>query len=775
MAKIPLYSGQQVQLDNLPNARQQIATPDGAFGATQAAQSAQLAKGLGDLGEGIARADRLQQQAVLRAQQEADQVRVDDALNQLRETEMDLTFDTNSGYTALQGVAALNRPDNKPLHVEYLEKLQKRYGEIEKALGNDNQRTAFRLKANDRMVAFKGTLQNYEGDQFRRYETSVSEGTIATATRQLALFYNDPDKVDDSVLSIQAAAARRGRSKGLAANEIAADTEKLVSAAHIGAIDHALANNQVLEAEKYLRRYGKQMTLKDLIDQRDRIDKKVAEQIGSVKATEALTGVVQAATPNAAQAAVDITFGPQATPQTAPAAPAGAAPAVDRKAPPAPAVEGLPKGAVEVTMSTESGGNRYAADGKTLLTSPKGAKGEMQVMDATMRDPGYGVKPAQDNSPEERARVGRDYLAALAKRYAGNMAFTWAAYNYGPPRFEKLMRKLQKEGKQGQWTDYLPAETRNYVATNMRKLAAVNGGAGSTAAAPAARVPSYEDGKARLMADPVLKTRPLALKEALEQYDRKWADHQKGVKINQDNALAEAMRHIDAGGSYKSLSEQLKAGIDPTRFDELRNYEKQVKGNGTTTDLAYYQQLTENPERVRKMSDAEFYGLRTKLSEADFKKFAALRAPKEEKAKDNRSGVLDMTGINQVLKSRFDSMGLNAKSSDDKMRMGAITRHVQDLILAEQKKLGKQLDNAQTLKLIDAQFLRTRAFKESGWFSGEGVRKEQLFGMRMKDIPADSLKRLKKDFEAQGIKAPTDQQLLQAYYEADFTRPNARR
>ena len=36
----------------------------------------------------------------------------------------------------------------------------------------------------------------------------------------------------------------------------------------------------------------------------------------------------------------------------------------------------------------------------------------MQVMDATNRDPGFGVLPAQDDSPEERARVGRDYLQA---------------------------------------------------------------------------------------------------------------------------------------------------------------------------------------------------------------------------------------------------------------------------------------------------------------------------------------------------------------------------
>ena len=33
----------------------------------------------------------------------------------------------------------------------------------------------------------------------------------------------------------------------------------------------------------------------------------------------------------------------------------------------------------------------------------------MQVLDGTNLNPGFGVKPAADNSPDERARVGRAY------------------------------------------------------------------------------------------------------------------------------------------------------------------------------------------------------------------------------------------------------------------------------------------------------------------------------------------------------------------------------
>lgn len=77
-----------------------------------------------------------------------------------------------------------------------------------------------------------------------------------------------------------------------------------------------------------------------------------------------------------------------------------------------------------LVVKQESGGNPNAI-------SPKGAKGLMQVMDDTNRDPGYGVAPARDNSAGERARVGRDYLRAMLERYK-DPATALAAYNAGP-------------------------------------------------------------------------------------------------------------------------------------------------------------------------------------------------------------------------------------------------------------------------------------------------------------------------------------------------------
>lgn len=122
-----------------------------------------------------------------------------------------------------------------------------------------------------------------------------------------------------------------------------------------------------------------------------------------------------------------------------------------------------------ITAQSESGNRDFNADG-SLITSPRGAQGRMQVMPTTQTDPGFGVRPAANNSPEELARVGRDYLDAMRNRYGGDMAKAWAAYNWGPGNLDGA---IASNGEN--WMAVAPAETRNYVANNMRML----GGAAS--------------------------------------------------------------------------------------------------------------------------------------------------------------------------------------------------------------------------------------------------------------------------------------------------------
>lgn len=109
-----------------------------------------------------------------------------------------------------------------------------------------------------------------------------------------------------------------------------------------------------------------------------------------------------------------------------------------------------------ITQFSESRNNPNAV-------SPAGARGLMQVMPGTARDPGYGIRPS-NGTPADDVRVGRQYRAALLNKY-GDLAKHWAAYNAGPGRVDGLISRYGQN-----WLSYAPKETRDYVAKNLRAL-----------------------------------------------------------------------------------------------------------------------------------------------------------------------------------------------------------------------------------------------------------------------------------------------------------------
>lgn len=110
-----------------------------------------------------------------------------------------------------------------------------------------------------------------------------------------------------------------------------------------------------------------------------------------------------------------------------------------------------------ITMMSESGGDPNAV-------SPKGAMGLMQVMPATARDPGFGIRPS-NGTPQDTARVGREYRAAMQDKYGGDPRKMWGAYNWGPGNMD---RALEQHGEN--WLQAAPPETRAYIARNMAQL-----------------------------------------------------------------------------------------------------------------------------------------------------------------------------------------------------------------------------------------------------------------------------------------------------------------
>lgn len=126
---------------------------------------------------------------------------------------------------------------------------------------------------------------------------------------------------------------------------------------------------------------------------------------------------------------------------------------------------GFPAHWVRAVMRQESGGRLVLADG-SLVTSPAGAMGLMQIMPATwdrLRPRlGLGADPYE---PRDNILAGTAYLKEMYDRF-GSPNFL-AAYNAGPDRVALYLVGAK----------ILPDETENYIARIAPELGAWEGGA----------------------------------------------------------------------------------------------------------------------------------------------------------------------------------------------------------------------------------------------------------------------------------------------------------
>ena len=123
---------------------------------------------------------------------------------------------------------------------------------------------------------------------------------------------------------------------------------------------------------------------------------------------------------------------------------------------------GLDPAMVCALIQAESGFNADA-------TSPKGAKGLMQLMDDTAswiapQIPIENFNVFRIKEPELNIRLGCWYLGYLNKRFNGDLTLMVAAYNAGSGNIDKWLDD-EKYSTDGKTLDRIPyEETKKYVA-----------------------------------------------------------------------------------------------------------------------------------------------------------------------------------------------------------------------------------------------------------------------------------------------------------------------
>lgn len=734
MPRVPTYDNFQTQIAQQPNVQAQAtnAIAPNAVAPGGPTPGAIAADQAGGFGRALSSAGDAAGKMMLDMQQQANTLRVDDAVNRAKESAQTLTFDKATGYTSQRGINALERTSGKPLADEYADSLKEQIGKLADGLGNDVQKQAFALRSNDLLTQFHGQALQHESSQFQEYAKSVREGTIANGINEIGLNYKDPTAVDAAVGSIQAATYDLARLQGKSAEWAESQSRKMTSNAHTVAITAALEDRNVDYADGYLKKYSKQMDADDILRVRGHVTKEMDNRVGMTVAGEAVA---------------------KAIPQIAPSD-------GDR--------------AFNIAIGTESNGKQFGKDGLPL-TSPKGAIGIAQVMPDTGPEAAKLAGLPWDetrykNDAEYNKAIGKAYFQKQLQTNGGDLAKSYAAYNAGPEALKQAIKKADTSVKLNandptvqahSYIDFLPKETQNYVAKNM---------AAYTAGSGAGPKPTFLDIDNALRADPRLAGNPQRYAVARADAEKRFEEVQKATKSHEEDTVAAAMRGvIENGGRFSDLPASVRGAIPPKEVDNVISFSQKIAKGDDVTSARLYSRLASDPQQLAQMSDNAFFALRKELNESDFKHFAGERAKLQGKGSALGVGDLNTQAIKQSLDERLRVLKIDPSPKDDggadAARIGGVRKFVDQYFYAAQRESGKKFNDAEVTQHLDALFAKNATFR--GFFSDSSG---PMLGMQVGDLTGDIKTRIKASYKRQGIDNPTDAQIMNIYWTSQTAR-----
>lgn len=682
-----------------------------AVGAEQGQQASQTGMALTEAGDGMGNIAQDQQL-------EVNATRLADAENQTLLARNQLTSnDQRTGFRDQAGADAL--PINgKGLADTYGEKFQSQIDGIAGNLSNDAQKRAYAVWSAQQATNFREEASNHAAQQFQTYQGSTWDAMMSTNTDTVSKSYDNPDMVQQSLDNIRGAALSKAKLAGQ--SPLAGDVyaQNKTSAALTTVVKNLVDQGDFKGAQNFYDKWntGNNFTAEDSL------------AISKAMKNEADLGAAQAAVANASTL-----LSRQISPTD-----------FDR-------MQGI-------TAMSESGGHETDAKGNTV-TSGKGAQGVMQVMPTTNVNPGFGVRPAQDDSAAERARVGRDYLAAMVKRY-GDPAQAWAAYNAGPGRLDDALAAAKKDGSD--WLSHMPAETQKYVTGNMQAL---NAGGGKLA------TPTEDDyvSKAveQLGANPSPNAVKLATSLASQQYER---DRKSAAQADDANYSTALQAMISNKVGFYDLPPSIRNAVPAEKQKELVDFSNTLQKGPVESNPAVYLKLTD-PGTLKGLSDDQLFALRTQLSDGDYKHFADERSKLLDPTKVTGKaaiGDVDRGSLNAALDTRLQQIGINPKPKandvEGQQRIGAINKYATDSLLQAQATAGHKFSDAEMGRHLDSLFLKDVQFK-SNLFGFDTSSSKRMLGMTYNDIPDADRAAIVKAFTERGIANPSHGDVLNTYFE----------
>lgn len=250
MPRVPTYDDFQASPAPLPQPR--LSAPEMPDLAGRQAQ--QTGAALMDAGAMVG-------QTAMRAAEEANILRAEEATNRLRQKQLELAYGEGGAFT-VEGANVLDRKSGQRFTDEYLQAFDRQAAEIAGTLGNDDQRRKFSGRIQAARAEFFSGLARHERAQIARWQEGVMKDTVETETRAALTNPYDSEAIGSALERVRMAVSAHAVRIGMPADEA---VSRAVGGIHAGVISQAIADERLDYARQYLKEFGEE------IDQKDRV------------------------------------------------------------------------------------------------------------------------------------------------------------------------------------------------------------------------------------------------------------------------------------------------------------------------------------------------------------------------------------------------------------------------------------------------------------------------------------------------------------------------
>jgi hypothetical protein len=233
----------------------------------------------GAVGIGLQRAGGAMMQTIAEETAKANRIATIDSRTKLDQKEVDLLYHPENGALAKRG------KDSFSIEDPTLKAFDDGVSEIEKGLGTQEQKDAFRLIAGQRRVEVDKQIQRHVHGEMKTYAEESNKASLQSTLNNIVTHYNDPDRIEIERKFGAAVIASDTDNKGLPPAAVKMKHDTWESTVHSGVIER-MAIDSPVKAKEYLDANRDKMLATDIAKQEKTIKPLATKQIGMDTALE---------------------------------------------------------------------------------------------------------------------------------------------------------------------------------------------------------------------------------------------------------------------------------------------------------------------------------------------------------------------------------------------------------------------------------------------------------------------------------------------------------